>query len=50
MGLDQIGKVIFKLFRFEFVRAAVKIIPDPANRPGVRINGLLGFTLKFQGL
>jgi hypothetical protein len=50
MGLDQISKIIFKLFRSKLIPAAVKIIPDPANGPGICINGLLSFALKLQGL
>jgi len=33
MRVNQIGKVIFKLFGFEFVRTAVKVISYPLDGP-----------------
>jgi hypothetical protein len=47
MRFNQICKIIFELFRFKSIRAAVKIIPYPPDGPGVRINGFL--TLEFKG-
>jgi hypothetical protein len=48
MGFNQVGEVGFSLFHGQEIWAAIEIIPDTTYRPGVGINGFLGFALKFE--
>jgi hypothetical protein len=45
---NKVSEVLLKLLGFQFVRAAIKIITDPANCPGISVNGFWGFALKFE--
>jgi hypothetical protein len=48
MGLNQICKIGFQFLRRLLVRAAVIMIPDAADDPGIGINGFLTFALKRE--
>ena len=48
MGLNQLGKIKFSLFKCQLIRAAIKIFTDPTHSARLCINGLVAFTLKFE--
>ena len=48
MGVNQWGKLKFSLFKGHLIRAAVKIIFDPAHSARVGVNSLVAFALKFE--
>ena len=47
-GLNQLGKIKFLLFKGQLIRAAVKIITDPAHSARIGINGFVAFALMFK--
>jgi len=48
MGLNELGKIKFSLFKGQLIRAAVKKSTDPAHSTRLSINGLVAFALKFE--
>jgi len=49
VGLNELGKIKFSLFKCQLIRAAVKILTDSANGPGIGINGLVASDLILLG-
>jgi hypothetical protein len=48
--LNHPGEVGFQISGCKVVRTAVEVACDAAHRPGVAVNGLTTFPLKFQDL
>jgi len=46
VGIDQICKIDFQLFRGQLIRAAIKMFADPTDSPRIGIKGLYTI-LKF---
>ena len=48
MGFYQIGKILFPLFKTQFVGATIKMFGDPAHGARIGLNSLLTFALQFE--
>jgi hypothetical protein len=48
MGLDEVGKILFALFRSQLIGTTIKLFTHPAHSARVRINGLWTFSLELE--